>query len=134
MKLARVAPCLLNPGFVRALWRCRIQRTLLFHSLVRPGYNYRWCELYGLGVSRVCNLRVWSNETSWRTDWGKLTSHEYIKAKNSQKSTYEKLKAMILYKMLDKYEIAKSRSIFLDTIPWKVDRKLKKCCDLMLYL
>jgi len=31
--------------FVRACWRCRIQRTLLFHTLVRSGYNHRWCGL-----------------------------------------------------------------------------------------
>jgi len=42
--LARVAPYFLNYGFVRAFWRCRIQRTFLFHSLVRSGYNHRWCE------------------------------------------------------------------------------------------
>jgi len=52
IKLARVAPCFLNHEFVRAFWRCRIQRTLLlFLSLVRSGFNHRWCELQGLGVS-----------------------------------------------------------------------------------
>jgi len=38
---------------------------------------------------------------------------------------------MIVYKTArQKYKIAKSRSIFLDITPWKVDRKQKLCCDL----
>jgi len=34
-----------KPQVCQSFWRRRIQRTRLFHSLVKSGYNHRLCEL-----------------------------------------------------------------------------------------
>jgi len=47
MKLAILAPCLLQHGFIRAFWKSRLQRTRLFSSpLVTKSTQSNWQQLH----------------------------------------------------------------------------------------
>jgi len=51
------------------------------HFVPFPGQVWLHSSLMravGTRGSGTCTLRGFSNETSWRTDWGRLTNHEYI--------------------------------------------------------
>jgi len=43
--IVQSSPCFSKHGFVRGLWRSRMQCTRLIPFLVRSGHNHRCCEL-----------------------------------------------------------------------------------------
>jgi len=114
--------------FWRVFWRSWI--THMFPSLVGSGHNHRWCEL-----QRVLELVLrafWVLDRHQDLTDGRLTNTQNWRTE--RKIYIKTLRQEILYKLLGKYKIAKSKISSLNIIPWKVNRKWKEYCDVIVYL
>jgi len=115
VKLARVAPCFLKCGFVRAFWRPRMQRTRL---LLVPLSRQVWSQFLlvrAVGVSEFWVLerpKGWLREDSWIHKREGQTEECVWKADGRLYDT----------KLLGKYKIANSQNISLDIIHCKLNR------------